>query len=51
MLLSDDDFENARLFREQADQTDDPRVARFLRQLAEDYEELAGQNQQAKNEN
>jgi hypothetical protein len=41
MLLSDDPLENARLMREQADETDDPRVATFLRELADDYEAMA----------
>ena len=39
--LSDDPKEMARRCREQADETDDPRVVRFLLELADDYEELA----------
>ena len=41
MLLSDDPLENARLLREQADETTDPRVGQFLRELADDYEAIA----------
>lgn len=39
--LSNDPMENARLCREAADATGDRGLAHFLRELADDYEEMA----------
>lgn len=39
--LSNDPMENARLCREAADATGDKGLAHFLRELADDYEEMA----------
>ena len=41
ILLSDDPMENARLLREQADRTDSAETSRFLRAMADDFEEKA----------
>ena len=45
LLLSRDPRENAKLMREQADECDDSRTAQFLRELADDYEALAKEQQ------
>lgn len=41
METSDDPLEMARRCREYADATNDESIADFLRELAEDYEEMA----------
>ena len=40
-ILADNPLENARLLREQAEETDDPRIVRFLLELADEYEDFA----------